>query len=114
VEEFRRASPAERQRGLSVIRDIFPVSLKADGLRNDARITTPTAISHLERIAAPALAISAQDDLYSTAAGARYAAQQIPGARLIMFPTGGHAWLGHDAAVRDEVVTFLRRASSSH
>ena len=113
LEEFRRASPAERQRGLSVIRDIFPVSLKADGLRNDARVTTPTPVPHLERIAAPTLAISAKDDLYSTAAGARYAAEQVPGARLILFPTGGHAWLGHDAVVRDEVAAFLRRATSS-
>ena len=107
VDEFRRASPAERQRGLSVIRDIFPVSLKAAGLQNDAR-ATPTPIPHLERIAAPTLAISAEDDLYSTAAGARYAAEQIPGARLVMFPTGGHAWLGHDAAVRHELATFLQ------
>ena len=113
LEEYRRASPAERRRGLSVIRDIFPVSLKADGLRNDARVTTPTAVSQLERIAAPALAISAEDDLYSTAVGARYAAERIPGARLILFPTGGHAWLGHDAGVRAEVVTFLRGAISS-
>jgi pimeloyl-ACP methyl ester carboxylesterase len=113
VEEFRRASPAERQRGLGIIRDIFPVSLKADGLANDARLTTPTPIPHLERIAAPTLAISAEDDLYSTAAGARYAAEQISGARLVMFPTGGHAWLGHDAAVRHEVATFLQRAASS-
>jgi pimeloyl-ACP methyl ester carboxylesterase len=113
VEEFHRASPAERQRGLGVIRDIFPVSLKADGLTNDARLTTPTPIPYLEQIAAPTLAISAEDDLYRTAAGARYATEQIPGARMILFPTGGHAWLGHDAAVRDEVATFLRRATSS-
>ena len=113
LEEFRRASRAERRRGLSVIRDVFPVSLKADGLRNDARVTTTTPVRHLGRITAPTLAISAKDDLYSTAGGARYAAEQIPGARLILFPTGGHAWLGHDAVVRDEVVTFLRRVTSS-
>jgi pimeloyl-ACP methyl ester carboxylesterase len=76
LEEFRRASPAERQRP-------------------------------------PTLAISAKDDLYNTAGGAKYAAEQIPGARLILLPTGGHAWLGHDAVVRDEVVNFLRRATSS-
>jgi hypothetical protein len=51
------------------------------------------------------------DDLYSTAGGAQYAAEQIPGARVI--PAGGHAWLGHDAVVRDEVLTFLQRATSS-
>jgi 2-hydroxy-6-oxonona-2,4-dienedioate hydrolase len=112
LEEFRRASPAERQRGLGVIRDIFPVSLKAQGLANDARVTTPTPVRHLERITAPTLAISAKDDLYSTAGGARYAAEQIPGARLLLLPTGGHAWLGHDGVVRDEVVNFLRRATS--
>jgi hypothetical protein len=27
------------------------------------------------------------DDLYSTAGGAKYAAEQIPGARVILFPT---------------------------
>ena len=113
LEEFHRASAAERQRGLSVIRDVFPVSFKADGLRNDARVTTTTPVGQLERITAPTLAISAKDDLYGTAGGAKYAAEQIPGARLILFPTGGHAWLGHDAVVREEVVTFLRRATSS-
>ena len=40
LEEFRRASRAERQRGRSVIRDVFTVGVKADGLRNDARVTT--------------------------------------------------------------------------
>ena len=112
LEEFRRASPAERQRGLAVIRDIFPVSLKAYGLRNDARVTTTTPARHLERITAPTLAISGKDDLYNTAGGAKYAAEEISGARLILFPTGGHAWLGHDAVVREEVVTFLRRGWS--
>jgi hypothetical protein len=53
------------------------------------------------------------DDLYGTAGGAKYAAEQIPGARVILFPTGGHAWLGHAAVVRDEVLTFLQRATSS-
>jgi 2-hydroxy-6-oxonona-2,4-dienedioate hydrolase len=113
LEQFRRASAEERQRGLSVIHDIFPVSLKADGLRNDALVTTTTPAQHLERITAPTLAISAKDDLYKTASGAKYAAEQVPGARVILFSTGGHAWLGHDAEVRHEIVTFLRRATSS-
>jgi pimeloyl-ACP methyl ester carboxylesterase len=113
LEQFRQASPAERQRGLGVIRDIFPVSLKADGLKNDALVTTTTTTDHLERITAPTLAISAKDDLYGTDSGAKHVAERIPGARLILFPTGGHAWLGHDAEVRDELVTFLRGATSS-
>jgi pimeloyl-ACP methyl ester carboxylesterase len=106
-------SPTPPRRLRSGIRDVFPVSLKAGGLRDDARVTTTTPVRQLERITAPTLAISANDDLYSTAGGARYAAEQIPGARLILFPTGGHAWLGHDAVVRDEVAAFLRRATPS-
>lgn len=110
--QFRNASPAEQQRGLNVIRDIFPVSLKADGLKNDALVTTPSPIHDLERITAPTLTISAKDDLYRTDGGAKYAAEQIPGARLILFSTGGHAWLGHDAEVRSELVTFLKESAA--
>jgi hypothetical protein len=48
--------------------------------RNDAPVaTTTTPARNLERITAPELAISAKDDLYSTAGGASYAAEQIPG-----------------------------------
>lgn len=108
LEQFHNASPAERRRALGVIQDILPVSLKANGLKNDALVTTASIAHGLERITAPTLAISAKDDLYRTDGGAKHAAEQIPGARLILYPTGGHAWLGHDAEVRDEVVTFLR------
>jgi hypothetical protein len=54
--------------------------------RNDARVTTPTPARNLERITAPKLAISAKDDLYSTAGRASYAAEQIYGARLTLDP----------------------------
>jgi 2-hydroxy-6-oxonona-2,4-dienedioate hydrolase len=110
---FRAASPAEQRRALAVIRDIFPVSLKADGLRNDAAVTTPAPLPELGRIAAPTLAISARDDLYRTDGGARHAAQRIPGARLVLYETGGHAWLGHDAELRTELVGFLRAAGAA-
>jgi 2-hydroxy-6-oxonona-2,4-dienedioate hydrolase len=107
VDRFHAATPSERQRGLDLIRDIFPVTLKADGLRNDADVTTPLPIEGLERIAAPALAISATDDLFRTDGGAKYAAERIPNARLVLLPDGGHAWIGRDQQVREEVVTFL-------
>lgn len=112
LEQFRNASPAERRRGLSVIQDIFPVSLKADGLKNDALVTTASIAHGLERITAPTLVISAKDDLYRTDGGAKYTAEQIPGAQLILYSTGGHAWLGHDAEVRNELVTFVRGSTT--
>jgi pimeloyl-ACP methyl ester carboxylesterase len=105
---FRRASADERQRALGVIRDIFPVSLRGEGLRHDALTTTSAPLHTLRRITAPTLAISASDDLYDTDAGAAHLADQIVGARLILLPDGGHAWLGHHAQVQDEVIRFLQ------
>jgi 2-hydroxy-6-oxonona-2,4-dienedioate hydrolase len=107
---FENASTAEQERALAIIRDIFPVSLKRDGLQNDARATTPAAMTNLHLISAPTLAISARDDLYGTAEGARYAADEIVGARLLLLDDGGHAWLGHHAEVEAALVLFLSEA----
>lgn len=105
---FQNASPAERRRALGVVRDIFPVTPRADGLVNDASVTTLAPTGHLEQITAPTLAISTTDDLYRTDGGARFAAEQILGARLLVFSNGGHAWLDHNAEVRGAITTFLR------
>jgi hypothetical protein len=61
-------------------RGTLPVLSAGTAKRNDARVTTTTPARNLERIAAPKLAINAKDDLYSAAGGAKYAAEQIPGA----------------------------------
>nr|WP_257644046.1 alpha/beta hydrolase [Luteimonas salinisoli] len=114
LEDFRNASDPERQRALAVVRDIFPVSPKVDGLKNDVLVTTPSPSPALSLIAAPTLAISTRNDLYGTDAGMAHAAAEIPGARLILFPDGGHAWLGHDAEVRAALVAFLRQATAPH
>lgn len=108
-EVFQAATTSERARALEVIRDIFPVSLKLDGLTNDALVTTPAPLPDLHRITAPMLAISADDDLYGTAEGARYLADQVSDARLLVFASGGHAWLGHDVEVHETLLDFLRR-----
>jgi 2-hydroxy-6-oxonona-2,4-dienedioate hydrolase len=108
---FREASGQEQERALATIRNIFPVSVKRAGLENDARATTPAPMPHLDRITAPTLAISAEDDLYGTHLGATFAASKIAGAQTIIFRTGGHAWLGHDDEVREALVAFLDAAS---
>jgi pimeloyl-ACP methyl ester carboxylesterase len=107
---FRQADDAERARALAIVRSIFPVSPKLDGLRNDMKIASGLRREELENIHAPTLAISAEDDLYGTLAGARYATQNIRNARLVAYPTGGHAWLGHDTDVINEILRFLRGA----
>src|SRR5258705_11510418 len=65
----------------------------------------------LERIAAPTLIASVENDGYQTFAGARYTADRIPGARFIGYPRGGHLLVGHDGEFLAEVVKFLDERS---
>ena len=112
ISVYRTSDKSERARALGIIKSIFPVSSKPDGLRNDANIAAGLPQEALANIHAPTLAVSAEDDLYGTLAGAKYAAEHIPGARLIVYPTGGHAWLGRNNDLLVEVVDFLRTVSN--
>jgi 2-hydroxy-6-oxonona-2,4-dienedioate hydrolase len=112
LEVYRNAPAAEQQRALDMVRDIFPVSPRRAGLRNDAEICSPSIPRYeLERISAPTLTISVEDDLFGTYDSAKYTAAHVPGARLVTYPSGGHVWLGHDADVRREIASFLRARS---
>ena len=61
----------------------------------------------LRRITAPTLPISLRDDLFGTHAAAVHIADEVPGARLVTYLTGGHVWVGHDADLMGEVARFL-------
>jgi pimeloyl-ACP methyl ester carboxylesterase len=111
-EAARGASDAERARVAEILRDILPVSARRRGLVNDAKITTNLPRYALERVAAPTLALSVEDDLYGTCAAARYTAEQIPDARFVSYPTGGHVWVGRQAELFGEIAGFLREHSS--
>jgi len=54
------------------------------------------------------LILSCEDDLFGTADTARLLAGRIPGARLTIYPDGGHIWLGHDLALAAEVASFIK------
>lgn len=54
--------------------------------------------------------LSCEDDLFITAVTARLLARRIPDSRLIIFPTGGHIWLGHDAEIADAISGFVDSA----
>ncbi|HSK40732.1 MAG TPA: alpha/beta hydrolase, partial [Arenibaculum sp.] len=99
-----RAEPAERARISRMMRGVFPVSLRMEGIRNDGRPDEPPP---LDRVAAPTLVIGAVDDLFGTFECARYAAGCIPGAGLVVFPTGGHLLVGRQAEIRAVVTGFL-------
>jgi 2-hydroxy-6-oxonona-2,4-dienedioate hydrolase len=101
-------SADERRRVNDILWNILPISARSRGLLNDARFTgTPQSIP-LERISAPTLAISLEDDLFATVGSARLIAAKVAGARLVIYPTGGHVWVGRDAELFAEVDAFLK------
>lgn len=102
------ASPAERERVHQILRGILPVSERADGLMNDAKLAGNPAPMALKEITVPTLAISLEDDHFLTADAARHIAAEVPGADLIVYPTGGHVWVGHDAELFESIATFLK------
>jgi len=77
-------------------------------LINEARIMASLDRYPLERITAPTLAISAQDDGYGTYEAARYAVSQIPKSRFIGYSSGGHLLVGHSQEAKNEIVNFLK------
>ncbi len=102
------ASPEERARARAILWDILPVSDRAAGLLNDARLAGSPAPMPLADIRVPTLAISLDDDRFDTIAAARHIAAEVPGARLVTWPTGGHIWIGHDADVAAAIEGFLK------
>ena len=66
----------------------------------------------LEKITAPVLAISLEDDLYGTYAAARFTSAQVQRGEFLGFPTGGHIWIGHNADIWRAVGRFLQESSS--
>ncbi len=72
------AAPDERKRAERILREILPVSRRAKGLLNDAVLAADPAKQELEKITAPTVAISLEDDRFGTLDGARYIAAQVP------------------------------------
>lgn len=103
------ASAAERTRVQQMLERILPISLRRLGLVNDGAIITTLPRYELERITAPTLAISFEDDRFGTYDSARYTAEHIKGARFVGYPSGGHVWIGHQQDVEMEIVQFLKR-----
>lgn len=104
----KAATEAEQRRARSAMFHILPISARKDGLLMDSATAGTPPPWPLERIACPTLAIGARGDLYETDKAAVDAAARIPDARLVMYPDGGHLWIGHDAEVWRLVGAFVR------
>lgn len=73
-----------------------------DWVNHDSRMRYP-----LENNTVPTLVISPIDD--GTFPGARYTAENIPGAKFIALESGGHLLVGQEEKVQSEVADFLKQ-----
>ena len=106
---LERVTPAERERAFTVLHELLPISARVRGLLNDAQQAGHPARMDFTRLSMPVLIVSTEDDRFGTAQTARDIAAQLPQARLVIYPDGGHLWLGHDEAVADAVQAFAVR-----
>lgn len=104
---YDAADPLARDRLDWIARNVLPLSRRMRGILADseARIEPWP----LERIAAPTLVLSARDDLFNTLPAARWTADHVPGAELMVLESGGHLLCGRTEEVRDGIADFLRR-----
>lgn len=102
-----RVPPEERHRADLIREGLMPISHKTDGLRADGFWAgTPSPVA-FENITQPSLILSCADDLFGTADTARLLADRIPAAHLVVYPEGGHIWLGHDADLTQDIREFI-------
>jgi 2-hydroxy-6-oxonona-2,4-dienedioate hydrolase len=102
-----KAAPEEHEKINGLIADMLPLSARVEGIIADT--SSELVRPELEKVAAPTLVISAEDDLYHTLPGARFAAEHIPNAELQVFETGGHLLIGHGEDTRRIINAFLER-----
>jgi len=102
-----RVTPEERRRADLIRQGLMPISRKTLGMRNDGAWAGAPSLTAFDRIAVPTLILSCDDDLFGTADTARLLADRIPGAHLVIYPDGGHIWLGHDADLTRDIRAFI-------
>lgn len=108
-ELLKQVGADERRRAEDILHRILPVSDRKRGLINDTLTAGDPRPVALDALGMPALIVSLEDDRYGTARAARYLAAGIDGAELVIYPTGGHIWLGHHRELWQTVDRFLRR-----
>lgn len=104
----KAAADSERQRARAVMFHILPVTARREGLLMDSATAGAPPAWPVERIACPSLIVGARGDLYETDKAAVDVAARIPDARLVMYPDGGHLWIGHDAELWRTVGAFVK------
>jgi 2-hydroxy-6-oxonona-2,4-dienedioate hydrolase len=104
----RAAEPSEKARVQQILDHLLPVSPRFGGMQFDIKTAATHEPYPIEKIACPVMTISAEDDRFGTASRAKYIATGVPDGRAIIFPTGGHALVGHHDDALRKVTAFLR------
>jgi pimeloyl-ACP methyl ester carboxylesterase len=112
TEDFNRATPREQAETLGLIRTVLPIKPRAQGMWNDSVVNGSVPRYDLLRIRVRALLIAAEDDLYKSFLYARYTSENMPDARLVSYPTGGHILIGHPELF-DEIAGFVASKTAS-
>lgn len=108
---LQTVSKEERERAYLILNELMPISRRTRGMMNDGHFAGSPAEIDFSRIASPTLVVSAEDDRFGTAETARTVAARVPSARLVIYPTGGHIWLGHNDDLADEIAGFVRNST---
>jgi len=107
IRDYWTATDEDRRDLDAMLRSILPISKRAAGIANDAKIGSTLTRYALEEIRVPTLIIGAENCLYGTYQGSVYTAEHVPNAKLVTFKRGGHLLVGHKAEVQSEVAAFL-------
>lgn len=108
-----QVSDVEQRRAYAILDQILPISRRWRGMLNDAKLAGHPARVDFRQLRVPLLLLSAEDDGFGTAPTARAIARQAPGSRLIIYPTGGHIFLGHQRDSAAETARFVRKHSDA-
>ncbi|MBZ0217257.1 MAG: alpha/beta hydrolase [Fimbriimonadaceae bacterium] len=101
-------SPREYDRAHLILNELMPISARVRGMMNDGHFAGSQTDIEFEGIKVPILLISTEDDRFGTAGTARTIAARAPSANLVIYPSGGHIWLGRDNEITEEIVKFIR------
>jgi pimeloyl-ACP methyl ester carboxylesterase len=101
------ADPSEQARARQILDHVLPVSPRTNGMEFDIRSATIPEPYAIEKIECPVLTISTVDDAFGTNVRATFIAAGVPDGRTLIYPTGGHALVGHYNDVRRAIVSFL-------
>jgi pimeloyl-ACP methyl ester carboxylesterase len=104
---LEQVSRQEPKRAYRILDQMLPISARSQGMLSDADLAGHPARVDFRRLQVPTLIISAEDDRFGTAGTSKAIARQMPSARLLLFPTGGHILLGRDEESSRAIKRFV-------